>query len=71
MDYLKTKRMLRLFRNCPPNKPLNQPAAEEMQLIRRLRRHLPFQGKVKGNSFPSGKASVSGGPASPSLLSID
>ena len=48
MDYLKTKRMLRLFRNCPPNKPLNQPAAEEMQLIRRLRRHLPFQGKVKG-----------------------
>ena len=24
---------------------------EEMQLIRRLRRHLPFQRKVKGNSF--------------------
>ena len=51
MDYLKTKRMLRLFRNCPPNKPLNQPAAEEMQLIRPTSEfevgHLPFQGKVK------------------------
>ena len=44
-------------------KPYNRTLSEEMQLIRRLHRHLPFQGKVKTGLrpfFPVWEGEVSG-----------
>ena len=60
---LKTNEYCTPILEIAPLKPYNRTLSEEMQLIRRLHRHLPFQGKVKTGLrpfFPVWEGEVSG-----------